>query len=75
VYSISYGKIVIGIIVACIASFWTRNLGVGSFITLLISAVLFFSLYGISLLIMHEELVQEVSFQLLAMVKRISKKG
>lgn len=60
-YSISYWKIAIGIFLASISSFWVRNLYINSFMILFISALLYFSVYAISLLVLREELTLEIS--------------
>ena len=62
--SISYWRIVLGVIFASIASFWVSTLGFGNFITLLISSVLFFTVYGLVLLISKEKLTTELFHQM-----------
>ena len=63
--SIKYYKIVIAIILASAGSFWVSFLNLHIFITLLLSATLFFAIYGVSLILMKETLVKEIVSQLL----------
>jgi O-antigen/teichoic acid export membrane protein len=58
--AIQYLKISTGIIVASAASFWVLKLSLGSFVTLLISAVIFFAVYGGFLLVTGEPLTREI---------------
>ena len=64
--AIQYHKIIAGIILASFASFWVLRLSLGSFVTLLISAVLFFAVYGGFLLVTGEPLSREMIFTLYA---------
>ena len=57
---IHYGRITIALILGTIASLWVKMLGLGSFLTLVISAVLFFGVYGVYLLIRKEEMIVEI---------------
>ncbi|MGN8804184.1 MULTISPECIES: flippase [unclassified Blautia] len=73
---IHYGKILIGLILGSVASLWVKTLGLGSFITLLISAMLFFGIYGLFLLITKEELVMEIFNQVIGKIlKKVGKKN
>lgn len=63
--SIKYYKIVIAIMFASAGSFWVSFLNLHIFITLLLSATLFFAIYGVSLILMKETLVKEIVSQLL----------
>lgn len=63
--SVKYYKIVIAIILASAGSFWVSFLNLHIFITLLLSATLFFAIYGVSLILMKETLVKEIVSQLL----------
>ena len=63
--SVKYYKIVIAIILASAGSFWVAYLNLHTFITLLLSAILFFAIYGVSLILMKETLVKEIVSQLL----------
>lgn len=58
--AIQYLKITTGIILASAASFWVIRLSLGSFVTLLISAVIFFAVYGGFLLVTGEPLTREI---------------
>ena len=58
--TVQYLKITAGIILASAASFWVINLSLGSFVTLLISAVIFFAVYGSFLLVTGEPLTREI---------------
>lgn len=58
---IHYGRILLALILGFVTSFWTLYLHMGDFITLLISAILFFGLYFIVLLVMHESIVTEAA--------------
>lgn len=62
---ISYGKIVTGILLGMLGSVWIRELSLGNFAILLISAVFFFGIYGAVLLISKEELTVELTDQIL----------
>lgn len=48
--SIHYFKIILALFLTTIASLWVKSLDFGNFLTLLISAVLFFGVYGMFLL-------------------------
>lgn len=61
--SIKYYKILIGIIAGIFASIWVIRIDLGSFMTLLIGAVLFFITYGTALIIMKEKLINELFIQ------------
>lgn len=63
-------KIIIALIVGVVASFWVRTVGFNSFITLLISSILFFCSYGIVLLFLKEKFVMSVWNQVVGAIKR-----
>ncbi len=67
---VSYWKITLATIGAVLCSLWTKRLGLGNFITLVISAVLFFGVYGIILLLTKEKLTIEIFNQVVGKVKR-----
>lgn len=67
---IQYWKIGLALIAGTGASFWVSSLGLGSFFSLALSAVLFFAAYGITLLITKEQMVCEVLGQMLRKFKR-----
>lgn len=64
-HSIHYGNILIGTVIGTGCSFWIKSLGFGDFLTLFVSAVLFFGLYGLFLLIRKEPLVCEILQQVM----------
>lgn len=66
--SVHYLKIAIAIILGSVASLWVKNLMLGNFLTLLVSAILFFGIYGLFLLFTKESLIIEIFNQ---MMKRI----
>ena len=68
---IHYGRIVIALILATAASLWIKMLGLGLFLTLVISAVLFFGVYGVYLLIRKEEMIVEIWDMIVGKVIRI----
>lgn len=57
---IHYGRITIALVLGTVASLWVKMLGLGSFLTLVISALLFFGVYGVYLLIRKEEMIVEI---------------
>lgn len=74
--SIHYGKILSALILGSGASLWVKILGWGSFPTLLVSAVLFFSVYGAVLLLQREELIVEIFSQVFGkMIHKLKKKN
>lgn len=67
---ISYWKIALGLLLGTAASYWVAGLGLGNFLTLAISACLFFGVYGLLLLITKERMTIEIFNQFLAKLKR-----
>ena len=59
-FKIHYLDIVAGMILGTAASFWVKTLSIGYFTKLLISALLFFGVYGGYLLFRKEEMVVEI---------------
>lgn len=57
---IHYGRITIALLLGTVASLWVKMLGLESFLTLVISAALFFGVYGVYLLIRKEEMIVEI---------------
>lgn len=57
---INYGRIVLAIILGLASSLWIKVLCLGSFWTLVISAILFFGTYGLFLLFRKEEMILEI---------------
>lgn len=68
-YSVHYLRIFIAMILGTAASLWTKLLGLGNFITLILSALLFFGTYGIVLLLMKEEIAVDILRQSLTFLK------
>lgn len=58
--SVRYIKLLAALVLCSAASLWVKALGFGDFLTLSISAVLFFGIYGGILWITKEELVREM---------------
>ena len=69
--SVKYNKILGAIILAVAGSFWVLYLNLGTFITLLVSAVLFFFIYALTLILMKETLVKEIFQEVLRKAKII----
>lgn len=69
---IKYLKIILAIVLASLASFWVTALNLHVFITLVISAILFFGVYGLVLIIMKEKLVVEILTQIFNKLKHKS---
>ena len=63
--SIHYFKLIVALVLGSTASLWVKSLGLGSFVSLVISAILFFGVYGVFLLLTKEELVVEVFNQVM----------
>ena len=57
---IHFIKIVIALVFASLASLWVKGLEFGNFAILVISAILFFGIYGVTLLIFKEEMILEI---------------
>ena len=72
---VSYGKIAVGVLAAMPASLWVKKLHLGSFMTLLLSAVLFFGVYGGVLTILKESFVWEMEQQFLGKAGFLLKTG
>ena len=70
---IQYAKILLGIVLACLCSIWVTTMAFGNFVTLMISAVLFFGVYGLTLLVLKEPLVIEIFNQVINKVKLVLK--
>lgn len=61
---IAYWKIMIGVLLGTVGSYWVVHYGLGNFVTLFITASLFFGIYGLFLLITKEKLTREIINQL-----------
>ena len=71
---IRYWKLLLALIAGVAASVWVVSLGLGVFLTLLLSAVLFFGAYGMVLLLTKESLIGEIFGQFLGKIKSFCKK-
>ena len=75
-HNIHYGNIAIAVLLAVLSSVWIRkmvfvsNATWNSFIILVISAILFFSVYVLTLILKHEDLAIEVMKSVEARLKR-----
>lgn len=67
----SYGAVILATVVGVVSSSWVKMLGMGNFVTLIFSAVLFFGGYGVILTVLKEPLVWEIESQVL---KKLTKK-
>ncbi len=67
---VNFRNIAIALLIASVCSIWVKLLHLGNFVTLLISAVLFFAVYGGVLAFFKESLVLEVEQQILAKIRR-----
>lgn len=63
--SVHYIKILAALALGSVASMWVKPLGLGSFVSLMISAFLFFGVYEVFLLLTKEELVVGVFRQVI----------
>ena len=71
---IHYIKIIIATLLGTVMSLWVKTLDIGNFMTLLISACLFFGMYGLFLLITKEELIVEIFDQVIGkFLKKVRK--
>ncbi len=70
--SIRFRKIVLAVIVGSVSSLWIKLLHIGMFLSLVLSAALFFGVYGMVLLATGESLAVEISNQ---MLKKFLKKN
>ena len=59
---ISYWKIAIALVLASFVSVWVNSMNWGNFLILLFSALLFFGVYVLTLIIFREKLVKEISY-------------
>jgi len=61
---IKYIKLIIAVMLASICSYWVLGTGLGNFMTLAVSAVIFFGVYAIVLLILKEEMMYQIFLQM-----------
>lgn len=66
---IHYLRIGIALVLGSAASIWVKVLGMGDFLTLVISAFLFFGVYGLFLLLAKEPLVSEIFGQVVSGIR------
>ncbi|MCD7824770.1 MAG: flippase [Clostridiaceae bacterium] len=71
---IAYWKIFLGLVLGVVCSYWFVYFGLDNFLTLLVTACLFFGAYGIVLLITRETLTLEIFNQMLEKLKKIIRK-
>lgn len=64
-----YGALILATALGSLCAVPVKALHLGSFFTLCISAIFFFGVYGVVMILMKEELVLEILNQLLGMVK------
>jgi O-antigen/teichoic acid export membrane protein len=67
---IHYFRIMFALLLSAVASLWVKTLNLGNFLTLAVSAVLFFGFYGLFLLITREPLIIEIFHQVTSVIKR-----
>lgn len=67
---ISYWKIAIALVLASFVSVWVNSMNWGNFLILLFSALLFFGVYILTLIIFREKLVKEILDDMLRIVKK-----
>ena len=72
---IRYAKNVIAILIGTISAVWVKFLGLGSFWALMISAILFFGVYVIVLLLFKDQLMIELMAQGLVMLRKEKNDG
>ncbi len=68
--NVHYIRIVIAIIVSGIAVIWIKTFEFGNFVTLCISASLYFAVYGMTLLLSKEPLVVEIFNQIIGKIRK-----
>ena len=71
--NVRYGKVVLATVIGAVSSGWVKTLGMGNFVTLLMSAVLFFGGYAIVLTVLKEPLVWEIENQVFIKIKGMVK--
>ena len=72
---IHYGRILIAILLSSIGSLWIKHFLVGNFKVLVMSAVAYFGIYGIVLLLFREEMVVEIVDTVIKNVLRVFRKS
>lgn len=66
---VRYIPIILGIVLGSLASVWTKTLAMYEFFTLALSAVIFFGIYGIVLIVAKEPLTLEIVKQVFGKLK------
>lgn len=74
VNQIHYLRITVALMLGVVASFWVKTLGLGSFLTLAMSAILFFGVYGLFLLWRKEEIIVEMWNMIFGKIKKYIRK-
>lgn len=67
---IGYFKIAVALVVASAAAIWLRGINLGVFVSLLVSAIMFYVLYFGVLILMKEPMVTELTAQIVGKVRR-----
>lgn len=67
---LQYWKLLLGLAAGTAASLWVMSLSLGSFLSLVLSACLFFGAYGLVLIILRENLVWDILGQILGKFRR-----
>ena len=73
--NISYWKILLALIAACAVCIWVKFMDFSYFISLLISAVLFFAVYILLLYLLKESFTRETIVQIFDRFRKIIKKA
>ncbi|MCC8151283.1 MAG: flippase [Lachnospiraceae bacterium] len=68
--AVTYWKILVGLVLGVVCSYWVVLFDLSYFVTLVITACLFFAAYGLFLLLTREPLVVEVFGQLMGKIRR-----
>lgn len=68
--SIHYLRIIIAVVIACIPAVFIKILAIGNFATLMISAIVFWGIYGVVLILTKESLVIELLSQVLNKIRK-----
>lgn len=73
---VRYTPLILALLLGSLSSVLTKQLGLGSFLTLCVSALIFFGIYGIVLTIAKEPLVLEIEEQVFGKIsKKVGKKN
>lgn len=69
-HKIAYWKIALGLALGIVCSYWFVQFGYGNFLTLVVTACLFFGAYGLVLLLSKEKLTCEIFGQVIGRFKK-----